>query len=172
MIGDIHVMGPYWFDHDDRPTPLGELLSGAKDRRDPEALRSLEVLLREFTRTLDIPGSPLVAAVPPGPDRHAHPVPALAAVVAEALALPVAEILRRGPAPTRLRGTPVARRRAVVETVGYAVDGDVDGRRVLLVDDVILTGTTLHYLAELLMAAGAERVDAVVACRTRLAAAR
>ncbi len=172
MIGDIHVMGPYWFDHDDRATPLGELVSGAKDRQDPEALRSLETLLAEFTRTLDVAGSPLVVAVPPGPDRHAHPVPALATTVAEALAVPVADVLRRGPAPIRLRDTPVARRRAVVETVGYAVDGDVDGRPVLLVDDVVLTGTTLHYLAELLMAAGAERVDAVVACRTRLATAR
>ena len=59
----------------------------------------------------------------------------------------------------------------MVESAGYVVTGDVAGRSVVLVDDVVLTGTTLGFLAELLVDAGALEVIAVVVCRTRLAPA-
>ena len=43
------------------------------------------------------------------------------------------------------------------------------GHQVVLVDDVVLTGTTLRYITRLLEDAGATRVVAVVAARTRRA---
>jgi ComF family protein len=42
----------------------------------------------------------------------------------------------------------------------------VAGQRILLVDDVFTTGTTLNECAKVLLAAGAESVDALTAART------
>lgn len=169
MLGDVHVMGPYWRDDAALPSLLGGLVMAAKDHRSPEALADLERRIAAFVHDLELDPAPLVLAVPPGPARVAHPVPALAAAVADQLRVGIGDVLEREHATVRLRGTPIDRRREIVEAAGYRVNGDVAGRSVLLVDDVVLTGTTLGYLAELLVAAGARRVDAVVVCRTRLA---
>ena len=77
--------------------------------------------------------------------------------------------LTRGEATARLRDTPLQQRLAVVEAAGYEVKSPVGGHGIVLVDDVVLTGTTLRYLAQLLQEAGATRVTAVVAARTRRA---
>lgn len=169
MLTAIHVMGRYWQADVEEPTELGALVAAAKDAGEVGALRALEARLAAFVLQLDLPRAPLVAAVPPGPDRAAHPVPSLAACVAEALDVDaVGKVLIRRHATPQLRDTPVGRRRDVVESAGYAVNIDVKNRNVVLVDDVILTGTTLHYLADLLLDAGATSVVGVVAARTRL----
>lgn len=162
------MLGEYWEPDAEEPTALGALVAAAKDQASVAALRELEGLLSVFVLGLDLPTGPLVAAVPPGPGRSAHPVPSLAACVAEALDVDaVGSVLTRSAATPRLRDTPVARRRDVVEAAGYAVNASVRGRSVVLVDDVVLTGTTLTYLAELLREAGATDVVGVVAARTR-----
>jgi predicted amidophosphoribosyltransferase len=162
-------MGSYWNDGADVPSNLGLLVAAAKDLQRPEALVELRRRLVEFVARLELAENPVVVAVPPGPHRDAHPVPALAGAVAGRLGVPLAAVLDRRHAGPRLRGTPPDRRRAAVESAGYVVTGDVAGRSVVLVDDVILTGTTLGYLAELLTEAGATEISAVVACRTRRA---
>lgn len=162
------MFGEYWEPDAEVMTALGALVGAAKDDGNVTALRELEGLLSVFVLGLDLPTGPLVAAVPPGPGRGAHPVPSLAACVAEALDVDaVGSVLTRSAATPRLRDTPPAHRRDVVEAAGYAVNAPVRGRPVVLVDDVVLTGTTLEYLAELLLAAGATEVVAVVAARTR-----
>ncbi|MEZ5168428.1 MAG: phosphoribosyltransferase family protein, partial [Acidimicrobiales bacterium] len=97
----------------------------------------------------------------------AHPVPALARAVADAVDRPCAPLLERRHRTALLRDTAPEDRVALVAAAGYRVTGSVDGASVVLVDDVVLTGTTLEHLASLLVAAGARGVDAVVACRTR-----
>lgn len=169
MLSSVHVMGSYWRDDSDLRSPLGTLVSEAKDLGNPVALERLCHQLSEFVAGLDLGERMLVVAVPPGPRRNAHPVPALAEAVAAGLGAPLADVLDRAHGATRLRDTPVDRRPMVVAAAGYVVTGDVADRPVVLVDDVILTGTTLGFLAELLVGAGATEVSAVVACRTRLA---
>jgi predicted amidophosphoribosyltransferase len=168
MLSAIHVMANYWRGDLDELTSVGELVASAKDLESAGALRQLERLLAAWVLDLDLPTGAAVIAVPPGPNRTSHPVPSLAACVAETLDVDLASGLLKRENPTpRLRDTPIKGRRDVVEAAGYSVDPAVEGRDVVLVDDVIFTGTTLGYLAELLLAAGATSVQAVVIARTR-----
>jgi predicted amidophosphoribosyltransferase len=163
-------MANYWRDGVDEFTSVGELVASAKDLESAGALRQLEHLLAAWVLDLELPAGAAVIAVPPGPNRTSHPVPSLAACVAETLDVDLASGLLKRENPTpRLRETPAERRRDVVEAAGYSVDPAVKGRNVILVDDVILTGTTLGFLAELLLDAGATSVEAVVIARTRQA---
>jgi len=168
MLSEVHIMGDYWSEGVDEPTELGELIASAKDLGSIEALGRLQAMLAGFVETLGISETVLVVAVPPGPDRDAHPVPQLATAVGLALGAEVGVLIERRNATARLRVTPPEQRRELVHAARYEIVGDVVGRHVVLVDDVILTGTTLRHLAGLLVAAGAERVDAVVVGRTRL----
>jgi predicted amidophosphoribosyltransferase len=174
MLSMVHVLGDYWCDGTDERSALGELIAAVKDEgaaaTDHRALDALDELctrMSRFAEALDLSGVATVVAVPPAPDRRAHPVTALAEAVGAGIGVGVAGLVTRRLPTARLRDTPPEQRSAVVEAASYQVRGDVDGMRILLVDDVILTGTTLNFIAGLLVAAGAEQVDAVVAARTR-----
>ena len=96
-------------------------------------------------------------------------MPFLAAAVANAIGAELAWVVDRRRPMSPLRDVPTATRPAFVGSAGYEVVARVFGRRVVLVDDVVLTGTTLEFLAGLLIDAGAVEVSALVACRTRRA---
>jgi predicted amidophosphoribosyltransferase len=163
----LSVVDRYWRDDADVRTEVGHLMAAAKDEGDGVALDLLTRRLHDHVVTARLPTGAMVTPVPPGPDRQAHPVPSLAAAVATALDTTVAPILTRRHSTRRLRDAPIDGRRAVVEAAGYEVTADVAGADVVLVDDVILTGTTIDHLAGLLFDAGAATVHAVVVCRTR-----
>ena len=178
MLERVHVMGTYWCEDNNSPTPLGELIAAAKDHDSETAVTDLQEQLSNFAHNLetpsggtvsDAPSSTLVVPVPNGNGSNRHLIPALASAVADAMGARVCEALTRGEAKARLRDTPLLQRLAVVEAAGYEVKSPVDGHGIVLVDDVVLTGTTLRYLAQLLQDAGATRVTAVVAARTRRA---
>ena len=116
----------------------------------------------------------LVAPVPSGPSADGdEDRPRLAELLAASLAVPrVGEyrpnlLARTNPTP-RLRHVAPERRAEVVASAGLMVCEPVAGRHVVLVDDVMLTGTTLGAVAACLQEAGAASVTAVVAARTRL----
>lgn len=178
-IDRLVVLGDYWVAPGGGPasevptrTELGELVHRAKDSSDEAAAaelgRSLAWLVR---RSLPSAGPvPLVAGVP------SHPTPAvdLPAVLAEALAAagigehrPGLLIRRHRTQKLRDLGTDTAQRLDTVAAAGYEVTEPVAGRSVVLVDDVILTGATLRFIAAKLRAAGAASVTAAAAARTR-----
>ena len=178
MLDRIHVMGAYWRDDHDSRTPLGELIAAAKDHNSESALIKLQQQLSDFASEIesaetgpagDAARNMLVVPVPVGPGGNRRLVSALAVAVATAMGATLSEVLTRRNATTRLRDTPPQRRLAVVEAAGYEITSAVVGRSVVLVDDVVLTGTTLRYIARLLQDAGATSVVAVVAARTRRA---
>ena len=154
-------------------TEVGELVHRAKDSGDEAAAAELGRRLARLTgRSLPPPTgpAPLVVGVP------SHPVPHvdLPAVLAEALAAagigehrPGLLVRRHGTQKLRDLGTDTAQRLDTVAAAGYEVTELVAGRAVVLVDDVILTGATLRFIAAMLQAAGAGPLTAVAAARTR-----
>ena len=178
MLERIHVMGSYWCDDDPLRTPLGELIAAAKDHHSAAAVTELREQLSDFVRNLNEPSGASITATPPdtlvvpvpnGNGSNRCLVPALASAVADALGARVCEALTRRETKTRMRDTPPQQRLAVVQAAGYGIQSQVDGHGVVLVDDVVLTGTTLCYLAWLLHDAGAAKVIAIVAAQTRRA---
>lgn len=176
-------MGAYWHEDDNSSTPLGKLVAAAKDHHSDSAVASLQAQFADFVTNLELPlaitgnvnnvGSSstrtLVVPVPSGLASNHRFVSALATSVAAALGATLSEALQRRNPTVRLRDTPVEQRQAIIQTAGYELNRSVKGHAVALVDDVVLTGTTLNYLADLLLEAGATSVIALVVARTRLA---
>lgn len=179
-IDRLVVLGDYWTaPDDDLPgadpvrTEVGELVHRAKDSGDEAAAVELgRRLARLVGRSLPPSAgpAPLVVGVP------SHPSPAvdLPATLAEALfAAGIGEhrpglLVRRRRTP-KLRDIAAdpARRYDMAAEAGYEVNEPVAGRSVVLVDDVILTGTTLRFITAKLRVAGAASVTAAAAARTR-----
>ena len=178
MLERIHVMGAYWYDDDPLRTPLGELIASAKDHHSATAVAELQQQMSNFARDLESASGgtvtetstdTLVVPVPNGNGGNRRLVPALASAFADAIGASVCEALTRREIPARMRDTPLQQRLAVVQASGYEVHMQFEGHGVVLVDDVVMTGTTLRYQAQLLRDAGATKVIGVVAAQTRRA---
>jgi predicted amidophosphoribosyltransferase len=85
----------------------------------------------------------------------------LAHLVARVLGLPCRPLLRRAPGPAQTGRSRADRRRGATFVARRGVPP-----RVLLVDDVLTTGTTLSHAAAALRAGGATAVHGVVVART------
>jgi predicted amidophosphoribosyltransferase len=161
------VYAQYWNDEGVR-SAVGELVAASKDHGDSQAAVDLARLMGEWALTLPLPDDPIVTAVPPNPARPDHLAATLAAAVATALEVPlVLDLIERRFATERLRDTPMAERPAMADAAGYGVDPIAVGRNIVLLDDVVLTGTTLGHLSQLLRAEGAASITPLVAAQTR-----
>ena len=171
------VLGDYWQPDRDQRTEIGELVCRAKDQGDPGAASELAERFASLATALPeaAGGSPrLVAPVPSGPvpagDRDG---PHLAERLAASLAAAgvgdyrPSLVVKNSPTP-RMRHIEPDRRAEVAASAGYRAREPVAGRHIVVVDDVVLTGTTLNAVAACLRAAGAASVTAAAAARTRL----
>ncbi|HUR22823.1 MAG TPA: ComF family protein [Acidimicrobiales bacterium] len=86
----------------------------------------------------------------------------LARAVARQRGVPCRPLLRRSPGPAQTGRNAVAR----YSGPGFAAVSGVQGRRVLLVDDIVTTGATVAAASRALREAGASEVHAVAAART------
>jgi predicted amidophosphoribosyltransferase len=125
---------------DQLATPLGNRLAGV-------------VSLQEWAASIDV-----VVAVPSHPLRRLRvgwsAASCLAAVVARSLDRPTARLMRRH-GLGRQTGRSRAQRRALGRRT-FSCSSTIAGKRVLIVDDVVTTGTTLKRAAESALDAGAQ----------------
>jgi ComF family protein len=137
---------------------------------DPAALCVLRALAREAARTA--PAVPrLVVPVPQHPRRLRvrgfNPAALLARSVARELAAPFDPVLLERVRDTSSQtGLTRNQRRRNVHGAFRVRPGRVVPARLLLVDDVVTTGSTLAAAARVLRRAGARRIDAVCVART------
>ena len=171
------VLGDYWQPDRDERTGIGELVHRAKDLGDPGAASELAEWFGSLATALPEADGGLPRLVVPVPS---VPVPAgdghrphLAGLLAASLAAAGVGEYRPGlvvksNSTPRMRNLEPERRAEVVASAGYRTCEQVAGRHVVVVDDVVLTGTTLNAVAACLRDVGAASVTAAVAARTRL----
>ena len=112
----------------------------------------------------------VLCPVPLGPrrlsERGFNQALVIARPLARAVGVPLAARLMARPVDTPAQSlmTPAGRRDNVRRA--FVVEGDVDGKHVGVVDDVMTSGHTLHAVARTLKAAGAVRVTNLVLART------
>jgi predicted amidophosphoribosyltransferase len=168
-LDELHVLGEYWHRDERRRTDLGRLIHAAKDEQQATAAERLAEKIVVLAPALVESAAPvLVAAVPSNPAPTVH----LPTVLAQALAMAGSgdwadDLIERQTATRSLRDVEPADRLEVARAAGYTVGPIRPGTTVVLVDDVVLTGTTLSHVAGCLRSAGATRVVGVVAARSR-----
>jgi hypothetical protein len=175
LVGCWYLDQHWDFDESHR-TPMGHIVFRAKpyDGKPGErdAADDLGSIMAQGARTVG-PKRPfrldqveLVLSVPAFPEKVPYNLPdILGDEVAEALGL---EFVRRGLEKTKK--TLSAKNASPSEIRdsnqgAYRINADVTGRTVLVVDDLVSTGTTLSVIAELLRDAGAAKVGAFAATR-------
>lgn len=157
----VHAVFDYAF-------PLDRLLPRLKFHRDLAAGRVLVQCMFELLRTLPRPAA--IVPVPLHPARLRRrgydQALELARPLARALQLPLLhDVLRRTKATSaQSRLDADARQRNLRDAFHIDADTPLPGH-VVLVDDVMTTGATLHAAARSLHAAGVDRVDAWVCAR-------
>ena len=160
-------MGMVWEPDRSERTALGELLGRAKDHGSPDATASLAAAFGAWVSSLDFDDDVVVTTVPASRARPNRLVGALGVAAAAALGVPHERVVtRRGGPP--VRDTPLAQRAAILRQACFAVTADVADRHVVVVDDVVLSGSTLRHVGGLLHQVGASRVCYLVAARSRL----
>ena len=172
----ICTLGDYWHPDRDERTEIGLLIHRAKDLADAGAARELAERFASLAEALPeaTGGLPCLVApvpftpLPAGDDDRPHLVELLAASLAAAGAGEYRPhlVAKSNPTP-RLRHVDPERRAEVVASAGYRAREPVAGRHVVVVDDVVLTGTTLGAVITCLHDAGAASAAAAVAAHTR-----
>jgi len=108
--------------------------------------------------------------VPPPPSLHRTKQPAvlIASGIAAALGVPaLAAAVIKATATAEMKNVPLQERAPLLSAAIQAGTDAVQGRRVLLVDDLWETGSTLRRVAEVLGQMGATEVRALVMTRTK-----
>lgn len=153
---------------DTKRSELGELVFRLKNRNDQTTLPDIADTAADFVgkQQLQIDG---IVAVPPSRRRQFQPVVEIAGALAERLAVPVLTS-----AVTKTKETPQLK-----DVFGYderqkLLDGAfafdrrvVEGRRLLLVDDLYRSGATAAVVAQGLIDAGAQAICFLAITKTR-----
>ncbi|HUT36101.1 MAG TPA: phosphoribosyltransferase family protein [Planctomycetota bacterium] len=147
-------------------TEVGELLYRLKYRGRKDALEELVAVAAKFIKEWSPPLDAIVP-VPPSKARAAQPVMRLATGLAQALGLPLHDVVRRKPSPKQLKDVfDYGERIKLLENAHDVTGTAVRGKSVLLVDDLYRSGATLNAVTAALYEQG--KVSVVYAfCPTR-----
>lgn len=160
-VDRVRAMGPY-------QDELRAIVHALKYDGRRSVARRLGALMRDGGSDV-LFGADLVVPVPLHPRRRRQRGFNQAVLLASQLHLPMREVLRRVVHTCPQVELPAARRhknvRNAFQVVGGARLSEIDGKILVLVDDVITTGATLEACARALKAAGAREVRALTAAR-------
>ncbi len=148
-------------------SPVGELAYRLKYEGDPAALVPLVEQAMAVARAHpELIAVDALVPVPPSEVRPCDPVSAFAKALGERLGRPVCPVLvkTRRTAPQKEMRT-LAQKRANVARA-FAVRGDVQGKRVLVLDDLYDSGATLAEVSRILRLAGAAGICVLTLTRT------
>lgn len=162
--------GDPYYRFDTKRTELGELLFQYKYRAGGTAvLADIVDTAEQFVREWKPPTDRVVPA-PPSLTRNTQPAVEIARELALRLGLPLCEnaVIKVKATPQMKNIDDWSERQNVLSEAIQAGHGDVKGKSVLLIDDLIESGSTLRRTAEaLLKDAGARAVYALVLTRTK-----
>ncbi len=149
-------------------TELGGRLYRFKYRNDVSALPDILDTVENFFRGLYITIDCVVPA-PPSMGRASQPVVQLARELAKRLALPVLEaaVIKVKETPSMKNIPDWLERQKVLGDAVQPGSDNVKGKAILLIDDVVESGSTLRRAADVLLEGGAAAVFAVALTRTR-----
>jgi hypothetical protein len=179
-VASVHACGAYYSRGSGRAAPWSRYLRKSKtSEADPAERAAVLRLAADYfcrfiaQRTRLLAVAELVVPIPADPDRYLARMGSLpdelAKAVQDQLAVPAAMFaLRRAAVGVEMKRLSSAERSAAAEGT-YASGPDrnlVDGRGVLLVDDVVTSGSTLRSAARALLAAGATSVVAAALSHT------
>lgn len=149
-------------------TSVGELERRAKYQSDQNArcklLDILETVFRRLFANLQIDA---VCAVPASRvDQFCLPV-WLATGLSERLGLEdLSQAVRWAGTKSKMKEVEVDQKWAELEGVGLCIDGSVEGRRILIIDDLYQSGATVHFVASKLQLAGANEIHCIAVVKS------
>jgi len=163
LFKNVHAVGLY-------QGPLSKAVHALKFSRSPLLVRFLgNQLAKTVRRQRQADISPLIVAVPLHPSRlrrrGVNQSLLLARQIGRQLGWPVTSDLLQKPVATPLQQRLGARQRLTNLRGAFAARRELSGEKILLVDDVMTTGTTARVCTETLLAAGAGEVIIAVIAR-------
>ncbi len=148
---------------------VGELEYQAKWKGDENAVSRLaDKLAGIFQRLLIERGIVAICAVPSStPGKASLPCKLAAAFAAKFDLENLTDRLAWDGKKDTIKDKPAAQKWELLEAVGLTVEGTLDGKNVLIMDDMYQSGATVHFLASKLQAAGAGDLHCLAVSKAR-----
>jgi adenine/guanine phosphoribosyltransferase-like PRPP-binding protein len=148
---------------------IGELEYRAKWQSDGNAVRQLKTVLADtFRRLLSDAKIDSVAAIPSStPGTQSLPCKLAEALSGEFGLENITDRLSWKGKKGTVKDKEAAEKWPILEAVGLNVDGDLKGRKILVVDDMYQSGATVHFVASKLQEAGAAEVHCLAVSKSR-----
>ena len=169
-ISSVPTDDPYRWDT--KRTELGQLVYELKYGKNWGALELIVETAEDFIRN-QWEGLPALECIVPAPPsvsaRGLQPVVAIARALASRLAVEVCEkaVEKIRPTPQMKNVGDWAQRRQTLREAIQRGTGNVEGKKVLIFDDLMESGSTLGRVTDVLRSAGASEVYALALTRTR-----
>jgi competence protein ComFC len=170
---DYHTISSTWtgdpYHYDTKRTELGDRVYGLKYGGANNLIMDVVDTAEMFVKGWK-PGVECVVSAPPSRNRNSQPVVEIAKELAARLGLPVCEgaLVKAEMTPQMKNIGEWSEREKLLRTAIQAGKTNVAGKSILLVDDLIQSGSTLRRAAEVLLKdGGARAVYALVLTRTR-----
>ena len=169
-ISSVPTGDPYRWDT--KRTELGQLVYELKYGKNWGALELIVETAEDFIRNRweGLPALECIVPAPPSVSaRGLQPVVAIARALASRLDVEVCEkaVEKIRPTPQMKNVGDWAQRRQTLREAIQRGTGNVEGKRVLILDDLMESGSTLVRVTDVLRSAGASEVYALALTRTR-----